>query len=165
MTLRIAQLAACIFAACAMPAAAPAAAQQGAGTPRAAPSGCPAPTETLYKPPLPTPGFVPRPPAGATIIEPRRLLGATPGYPSASTRCREQGKVTITYCVSAEGQVENVQVIISSGFARLDNAILAWATRDRHTAGTVNGRPRLYCGLHEEHEFEIELAVDGGPAL
>ena len=80
-------------------------------------------------------------------------------------RCREQGKVTITYCVTAEGEVENVQVIISSGFARLDNALLAWAPRDRHTAGTVNGRPSLYCGLHEEHEFEIDVKVDGGPAL
>ena len=162
MKLRIAHLAACTFASLATPA--PTLAQQAPSEPRA-PSACPQATETLYRPPLPTPGFVPRPPAGATVVEPRRLLGATPGYPSASKRCREQGKVTITYCVTAEGEVENVQVIISSGFARLDNAILAWATRDRHTPGAVNGRPRLYCGMHEEHEFEIERATDGGPAL
>jgi protein TonB len=164
MTLRIARLAVSICAACSMPTA-PAAAQQAPAETRAAPSGCPAPTETLYRPPLPIPGFVPRPSTGATIVEPRRLLGAMPGYPSASTRCREEGKVTITYCVTAEGVVENVQVIISSGYARLDNAILAWAARDRHTAGTVNGSPRLYCGMHEEHEFEIELEVDSGRAL
>jgi hypothetical protein len=57
-----------------------------------------------------------------------------------------------------------VQVVISSGFARLDNAVLAWATRDRHTPGTVNGRPRLYCGLKMEQEFELPEAMIGQTA-
>ena len=31
--------------------------------------------------------------------------------------------MTITYCVSAAGEVENVLVAISGGYARLDNAV------------------------------------------
>jgi TonB family protein len=114
---------------------------------------------------MPAPGFVPAPPAGATLVAPRRLLAAEPAWPAASTRCREEGKVTITYCVTADGAVENVLVVISSGYARIDNAVLAWAARDRHTAGTVNGRARLYCGLVAEQSFEVEAKADSSAAL
>lgn len=128
------------------------------------PAACPEPTETLYVPQMPAPGFVPAPPAGATLVAPRRLLAAEPAWSAASIRCREQGKVTITYCVSATGAVENVLVVISSGYARLDNAVLGWAARDRHTPGTVNGRPRLYCGMRLEQEFELPEATVGQTA-
>jgi TonB family protein len=114
---------------------------------------------------MPSPGFVPAAPSGATVVAPKRLLAAEPAWPAASRRCREQGKVTITYCVSAAGEVENAQVVISSGYARLDNAVLAWAARDRHTAGTVNGRARLYCGLKVEQEFDLPEATIGQSAL
>jgi TonB family protein len=127
----------------------------------AGPAACPARTETLYVPQMPEPGFIPAAPRGANVVAPKRLLAAEPEWPAASTRCREQGKVTITYCVSATGAVENVQVVISSGFARLDNAVLAWATRDRHTPGTVNGRARLYCGMKMEQEFDLPEAAIG----
>jgi periplasmic protein TonB len=127
-------------------------------------AACPAPTETLYVPQMPTPGFVPAPPAGATLVAPRRLLAAEPAWSAASIRCREHGKVTITYCVSATGAVENVLVVISSGYARLDNAVLGWAARDRHTPGAVNGRPRLYCGMQLEQEFDLPEAAIGQTA-
>jgi protein TonB len=113
---------------------------------------------------MPAPGFVPAAPSGATVVAPKRLLAAEPAWPAASTRCREQGKVTITYCVSATGAVENVLVVISSGYARLDNAVLAWAARDRHTPGTVNGRARLYCGMKMEQEFDLPEATIGQSA-
>jgi TonB family protein len=104
------------------------------------------------------------PDGNATVVAPKRLLAAEPAWPAASTRCREQGKVTITYCVSATGAVENVLVVISSGYARLDNAVLAWAARDRHTPGTVNGRARLYCGMKMEQEFDLPEATIGQSA-
>ncbi len=153
------------LAACSTPVPVAAAAPASAAVAAAAPaSSCPTKTQTLYQAPLPTPGFVPAPPRGAAVVQPKRLLGVAPAYPSASFRCRERGKVVITYCVSPEGKVENVLVISSSGFARLDNAVLAWADRDRHTPGTVNGKPSLFCGLHAEHEFTIDRETDGGPA-
>jgi periplasmic protein TonB len=113
---------------------------------------------------LPAPHFLPAAPAGATLVLPARLRDNTPAYPSASMRCREEGKVTITYCVSIDGSVENVQVVVSSGFARLDNAVLAWSATDRHRPGTVNGQPRRYCGLTIERSFEIELEPAGQTA-
>ena len=133
-------------------------------SPAAGPAACPAKTETLYVPQMPEPGFVPAPPPGANVVTPKRLLAAEPAWPVASTRCREQGKVTITYCVSAAGEVENVLVVISSGYARLDNAVLAWAARDRHTPGTVNGRARLYCGMKMEQELDLPEAAIGQSA-
>jgi TonB family protein len=125
------------------------------------PAECPAKTGIPYRPPLPEPAFIPAPPRGATLTRPQRLLAAEPGYPNASRRCHEEGKVTITYCVSAEGKTENVQVLISSGYARLDNSVLVWATRDRHTPGMVNGRPHRYCGVSHEQSFQYaeEAAV------
>jgi periplasmic protein TonB len=118
------------------------------------PSACPSPTSVLYKPQVPEPGFVPAAPRGATVVRPQRIHSADPAYPTASRRCHEEGKVVITYCISTEGKMDNVQVIISSGFARLDNAILVWAARENHTPGTVNGRPRRFCGLSLEQEFD-----------
>jgi len=127
-----------------------------AAFPAAPLNACPARTEILYRPPMPAAGFVPAPAHDAAVVAPRRLRAALPAYSSASQRCREEGKVTVSYCVSPEGAVENAQVLISSGYARLDNAVLAWVSRDRHTPGTVNGRARLYCGLVVEEEFRAK---------
>jgi len=118
--------------------------------------GCPNKAAFPVNTQLPQAGFLPPPPSGATVALPQHLRGGEPDYPSASRRCREEGKVAITYCVAADGRVENLQVVTSSGFARLDNSVLVWATRDRHTPGTINGQARRYCGLHFEHEFEID---------
>jgi protein TonB len=166
---RVGLVLACLgLASCATPnegaSSSPPTAARAAGVASAQPAACPAPTETLYVPQMPTPGFVPAAPSGATVVAPKRLLAAEPAWPASSTRCREQGKVTITYCVSAAGEVENVLIVISSGYARLDNAVLAWAARDRHTPGTVNGRPRLYCGMKIEQEFELPEATIGQTA-
>ena len=118
-------------------------------------AGCPTKAAATIPVQLPQPGFLPPPTPGAKVAVPQRLHGSEPDYPAASKSCREEGKVAITYCVTIEGRLENVQVVTSSGFARLDNSILAWAARDRHTPGMIDGRPRRYCGLLFEHEFEI----------
>jgi protein TonB len=131
----------------------------------AQPASCPTRTDVLYKPQVPQAGFVPAAPRGATIVTPQRIHSADPAYPSASRRCREEGKVVITYCVAANGKMDNVQVIVSSGFARLDNAILAWATRETHTPGTVNGAARRYCGLSLEQEFDYMEEGSLAPAI
>jgi periplasmic protein TonB len=120
-------------------------------------SSCPARAGTDMHTALPAPHFLPAPAAGAAVRLPARLRSNTPAYPSGSIPCHEEGKVTITYCVTIEGAVENVQVVVSSGFARLDNAMLAWAATDRHRPGTVDGQPRRYCGLTIEQEFEIGM--------
>jgi protein TonB len=133
-----------------------AASQPEVATARAAPSACPAAARLNIDVQLPAPGFVPAAPRGATLVLPRRLRADMAQYPSASLPCREQGRVGVTFCVNAEGRVDNAQIVSSSGFARLDNAVLAWLQSDRYTPGTINGASRRYCGLHSEHEFELE---------
>jgi TonB family protein len=123
-----------------------------------APAACPARAGTDMHTALPAPHFLPAPTTTAALRLPARLRSNTPAYPSASIPCHEEGRVMITYCVTTEGVVENVQVVVSSGFARLDNAMLAWAATDRHRPGTVDGQPRRYCGLTLEQEFEIGAA-------
>jgi TonB family protein len=150
--------------ACATPADTPAAARVASAAMAEAggPAACPQKTDILYKPEVPEAGFVPAAPRGATAVKPQRIHSADPAYPSASRRCHEEGKVVITYCISTEGKMDNVQVIVSSGYARLDNSILAWAARETHSPGTVNGRARRYCGLSLEQEFD--WMEEGGTA-
>jgi len=131
----------------------------------ARPATCPGRTDVLYKPQVPQAGFVPAAPSGAAVVTPQRIHSADPAYPTASRRCREEGKVVITYCISPDGRMDNVQVIVSSGFARLDNAILVWAAREMHTPGTVNGRPRRFCGLSLEQEFDYMEDGSVAPAI
>jgi periplasmic protein TonB len=159
----LASIACAGLAACATPAPAveEAASPAPAALASSAPNACPAKTETLYSPQLPSPGFVPAPPRGAKVATPQRLHSAEPAYPVASQRCHEEGKVAISYCVSAEGRVENVQVVRSSGFARLDNAVLLWASRETHTPGAVNGRGHRYCGLSLEEAFDYKDEAGG----
>lgn len=156
-------LACCSLAACSTastaPAAVPAAAPAADARAVAVASACPARAGTDMHTQLPAPHFLPAAPAGATLVLPARLRDNAPAYPSASMRCREEGKVTITYCVAADGSVENVQVVVSSGYARLDNAVLGWAATDRHRPGMVNGQPRRYCGLSIERSFEIDAEI------
>jgi TonB family protein len=89
------------------------------------------------------------------LAAPRRLRADAPPYPSASRPCREEGKVGMTFCVAADGHVENAQVVSSSGYARLDNAALGWIQGARYAPGTINGAARRYCGMHIEQEFEL----------
>lgn len=149
----------CAVAACTSePIAAPVGSSAQPAKPVQAASGqaaCPTKAGATISVQLPQPGFLPPPSAGAKVAVPQRLHGPEPDYPAASKSCREEGKVAISYCVTAEGRIENVQVVTSSGFARLDNSVLAWAARDRHAPGTIDGQPRRYCGLLFEHEFEI----------
>jgi protein TonB len=152
---RAALLLACFsLHACSTPTASPKASIDDAAP---KPLSCPTRVGTDMHTQLPEPHFLPAAPAGAALVLPARLRDNSPVYPSASRHCREEGKVMITYCVATDGLVENVQVVVSSGYARLDNAVLGWAATDRHRPGTVNGQPRRYCGLTIERLFEHEI--------
>jgi TonB family protein len=62
-------------------------------------------------------------PAGATpprVTE--RLMGQPGDYPSIAMEIKEQGVVGVRYQVRADGSVGDVQIVQSSGSARLDNA-------------------------------------------
>jgi len=64
-----------------------------------------------------------------------------PSYPPASRRSGETGTVVLQLLVRADGGVETVRVVRSSGYAQLDDAAADEAHRWRMTPGSVGGRP------------------------
>lgn len=64
-----------------------------------------------------------------------------PRYPPTARRLRETGLVWVKVRLNAQGEVEDAQIVQSSGFARLDQAALATLQRWRCQAPMQNGRP------------------------
>ncbi len=62
-------------------------------------------------------------------------------YPSGSRRLQEQGQVNVRVLVDARGQPQQMSVIRSSGYARLDEAALATVRLTRFKPYTENGTP------------------------
>ena len=64
--------------------------------------------------------------AASEVIQPKfdgdYLNNPKPGYPSISRRLGEEGVVMLRVYVSAQGTPEQIQLLKSSGFARLDQA-------------------------------------------
>jgi protein TonB len=64
-----------------------------------------------------------------------------PMYPRASRRLGETGLVVVRVFVGADGLPKQLQVLRSSGFARLDDAALEGVRRARFKPPTENGQP------------------------
>ena len=62
-------------------------------------------------------------------------------YPSASKRAGEEGSVDVVVHVTADGRVDDVKVLKSSGFPRLDEGALTYAKTWRLLPGTHDGKP------------------------
>jgi periplasmic protein TonB len=62
-------------------------------------------------------------------------------YPAISVRLGEQGTTTIGFTITAEGRVENVHVVGSSGSERLDNAAVNCASSWRYKAAVRDNQP------------------------
>jgi len=92
----------------------------------AAPAEAPSPVVVAPQPPAPPVEVVapPAPPALVTqpIYSADYLNNPKPYYPAMSRRAGEQGKVILRVQVSASGAANEVQVLTSSGFPRLDEA-------------------------------------------
>ena len=52
------------------------------------------------------------------------VLAQNKRYPRASRRRNEEGVVTLAFVVNRDGQVSDVEIRESSGYKRLDNAVL-----------------------------------------
>lgn len=63
----------------------------------------------------------------------------TPVFPTSARRLRESGRVVVKVWLNANGQVEDSQIALSSGYPRLDNAAIATVERWRCNAATRNG--------------------------
>jgi protein TonB len=62
-------------------------------------------------------------------------------YPNASRRLNEQGLVVVAVYMDTEGLPQQVQVVQSSGFERLDRAAVKGVKRARFRPYTENGLP------------------------
>lgn len=79
--------------------------------------------------------------AALVMLPPRLAPGATePPYPEAARWNREEGRVTLQLKVRADGKVAAVQVLESSGHARLDRAARDAAWRWRLLPAQREGR-------------------------
>jgi protein TonB len=76
----------------------------------------PAPAAEQAGPPLPA-----VPPKGPTAESARRIIE---DYPDSALRAKQEGDVTLSMCVSAEGRATDVKVIRSSGVKVLDDAAI-----------------------------------------
>lgn len=85
----------------------------------------PPPEPAPPPPPAPAPvAIAPPPPVAVTppVFDAAYLQNPQPTYPETSIRFREQGRVRLRVRVSAAGAAEEVQVHVSSGHPRLDEA-------------------------------------------
>lgn len=67
-------------------------------------------------------------------------------YPIESVRLREEGLVILRVCVAADGSVDEVELVESSGYPRLDDASIRMVTgRFQYNPATQNGVPIRHC--------------------
>jgi predicted lipoprotein with Yx(FWY)xxD motif len=89
-------------------------------------------------------------------VQPARLKGDPPKYPSASLRQREQGSTTSSMCIDAEGRPQYLATAVSTGFARLDAATRNWFWRYvRFTPAQVGEKPVMICNFTFSFDWKI----------
>ena len=108
----------------------------------------------IGQPPLP-------PPVASGPTRGARLIAATamqPPYPSASRALGEEGNVELMLSIDERGQVSGVNLLRSSGHARLDAAAIAFALkRWRFEAALENGKP-----VAANRRFTIRFSLSAG---
>lgn len=68
------------------------------------------------------------------------LNNPAPDYPGMAKRAGEEGRVLLQVLVSADGAAESVELEMSSGFERLDNAAIAAVSRWRFVPARKGGQ-------------------------
>ncbi|MBX3604491.1 MAG: energy transducer TonB [Piscinibacter sp.] len=104
----------------------------------------PAPPEVpviVAAPAPPAPPAPPPPPKEIPASAIQYLEPPAPVYPRLSRRLNESGLVVVRVYVDTDGMPRTVQVLQSSGFARLDDAAVEGVRRARFRPYTENGRP------------------------
>lgn len=79
--------------------------------------------------------------AGAAVQELKSSNRVEPTYPAASRRAGEAGTVRLKVLVDERGRTRDVQVALSSGFPRLDEAAIDAAKKWRFVAATDGSKP------------------------
>lgn len=79
--------------------------------------------------------------AGGTSRGPRVVYSAEPGYPEKARRNGWQGTARLRILISPQGQVDDVRVATSSGYAELDQAAVEAVRSWRFSPALQNDRP------------------------
>ena len=104
----------------------------------------PPPPQIVVTPPPPKPAPVVAPPSGVVTvgsIDEKMIEGTPPRYPMESRRKKEQGTVLLRLLIGTDGRVEQVSIAQSSGFDRLDQAVLLAAKNWRWQPMIRDGQP------------------------
>lgn len=95
---------------------------------------------TITATPVETPPAIP-----GTPLQNISIPNSSDYYPLAAAQSGEHGLTLLNICVNALNKVDTVEVIMSSGFKRLDAAALVVGRRSRWKAATEDGKPKLTC--------------------
>jgi protein TonB len=103
----------------------------------------PAPPPAVRPAPAPRPALPPvRPQANMRRFQ--DML--TDKYPQQSRRLKEEGDVTVSMCMSADGRASDVKLVQSSGYDRLDDVTVREVARLPFTpAKDSSGKPTAWC--------------------
>ena len=102
----------------------------------------PPPSVAVANVPPPKAEVAPAAPTGPVAdgdLDSKTISAPVPQYPMMSRRLREQGTVVLSVLVGTDGNVAEISVARSSGFARLDKAALAAVRRWRWSPFVRNG--------------------------
>jgi protein TonB len=98
-----------------------------------------------------TTAITPPPPPRAVVVAPptppvRTYMPSTEErYPPASIRASEEGRPEIKLCIGPNGRVDDVTLVKSSGFPRLDEAAVGMGKEARFKPAMQGGKPVAMC--------------------
>jgi TonB family protein len=76
------------------------------------------------------------------IIEPKIISRTEPVYPAEAVKSNIEGKVTIKLFVNERGDISNMYIGHSSGYAILDSATAYYAGKLKFSPALENGKPK-----------------------
>jgi predicted lipoprotein with Yx(FWY)xxD motif len=89
-------------------------------------------------------------------VQPVRLKGDAPKYPSSSLRKREQGSTDSSMCIDTDGRPQYVATAMSTGFPGLDAATRNWFWRYvRYAPAQAGGKPVTVCGFSLSFDWKL----------
>ena len=84
-----------------------------------------------------------------------------PAYPEESRHAGEQGTVEVSVDLEADGSVRRVRLMESSGYARLDHAVVDWLKVAQFAPATAGDKAIGFRDFRVDYEWRL----DGPPRI
>ncbi len=98
-------------------------------------------------------------PTKINLVKPTLKNATKPEYPSAAARLGEQGATGLSLYISAQGLVEDVKLLSSSGSKRLDDAALKHVKRNWSFSPCVEDGRAVACWFNTKLVWRLEDAA------